>query len=271
MVALQTRNQGTGNIVVTHELTTALFNSSWDKGELLDLPRQLLERAGESCATCSSSWLLMLILHTYTLLMLLFLSFVFPCAVWKATPFSIVPVTVFEHIFISHFPPWSICLCPAEQIKRRAASCDSKGWGMPQAASHRRQRWTFLLHTVQAVSGIPRQFHRNFGILMKEMQVSLLPLLLSEMSINESVMSCCCVIPVITGENPKSHREKVKPWSYSSPECWGQDDIQHWAQKQFPGRIKLLWRGGLPFPCRPFLAKLCIHSLIRKESFDCGI
>lgn len=74
------------------------------------------------------------------------------------------------------------------------------------------------------------------------MQGSLLPLLLSE-SMNESGMSCCCVIPVITGENPKSHREKVKPWSYSPPEVlrWvGQDDIQHWPQKQFPGRIRLL-------------------------------
>lgn len=163
MAALQTRNQGNGNIVVTHELTTALFNYSWDKGELLDLLRQLPQKTGESCATCSSSWFLMLILHTYTLLMLLFLSFTFPCAVRKAAPFSAVPVTVLWTYF--HFPFPHICLCPAGQIKRGAASCDSEVWGMPQTASHRKQRWAFLLHAVQAVSGIPHQPHRNSGIL----------------------------------------------------------------------------------------------------------
>lgn len=208
MVALQTRSQGTGNIAVTQDLTKeALLNSAWDKGELLDLPRQLPQTAGESCATCSSSWLLMLLWHTYTLLMLLFLSFIFPCAVWKATPFCTVPVTVLWTYF--HFSFSHMKHLPMSSRANQEDRCQLwlRGWGMPQAASHGKQRWVFLSHNMQAVSGIPWQLHRNSGILMKEMQVSLLPLLLSERSMDESVMSCCCIITVITGENSQAQGE----------------------------------------------------------------
>lgn len=223
MVALQMRNQSVGNIIATHALTKeAVFNSAWDKGDLSDIPRQLPQRTGEDCAICSSFWFLAVLWHTYTLLMPLLLSLVFPCVEWKATAFIAGPVTILWKYFHFPFSPWCICLCPAKQTNRRAASSDSEGCRMPQAAFP--EGASMKVSLARHADGLRHALPASQKIWnLNEGNAGLPPAPASLRDV-DGVSQWWAALAASSlqslGRSP-SHREKLKPSSYSSPECWG--------------------------------------------------
>lgn len=223
MVALQTRNQNIGNIIIAHALTKeAFFNSAWDKGDLSAIPRQLPQRTGADCATCSCFWLLVVLWHAYTLLMPLLLSLIFPCVVWKVMAFTAVPVAIlwmYFHFPFSHMMHLSMSSETNKQKSRQLwlrGVLDATG-SFPEEASVRvslARHAGGLRHALPASQKIWNLNEGNAG----------LPPAPASLRDVDGVSQWWAAVAASSlqslGRSP-SHREKLKPSSYSSPECWG--------------------------------------------------
>lgn len=200
----------------------AFFNSAWDKGDLSDIPRQEPQRTGEDSATCSSFWLLVVLWRTHTLLMQLLLSLIFPRVVWKATAFTTAPVTILWTYF--HFSLFHVMHLSTSSETNKQKSCqpwlrgvlDATG-SLPEEASVKVSlAWhaDSLRHALPASQKIRNLNEGNLGV----------PPAPASLRDVDGVSQWWAALAASSlqslGRSP-SHREKLKPSSYSSTECWG--------------------------------------------------